>query len=137
MEPYVERCEGSFIEVKQASVVWQYRDCDIELGKAFAKVITLDLENNFRSLNIVNGKGYVEVKPQGISKGAFASFILKQEIKRGKTPDFILAIGDDTTDELMFQYFDKKKNDIKNYSKVNYSNTGCKDIHSDCRKKAI
>ncbi len=95
------------------------------MGKAFAKVITLDLENNFRTLCVVNGKGYVEVKPPGISKGAFASFILKQEIKRGKSPDFILAIGDDTTDELMFQYFDKKKNAIKNYSKVKYNKTGC------------
>jgi trehalose 6-phosphate synthase/phosphatase len=118
LEPYTERCEGSFIEVKEASVVWQYRDCDVELGKAFAKVITLDLESAYRHLNIINGKGYVEVKPQGLSKGAFASFILKKEIKRNKVPDFILAIGDDTSDEEMFKYFDRKKNDIKNYSKV-------------------
>jgi trehalose 6-phosphate synthase/phosphatase len=117
LEPYTERCEGSFIEVKEASVVWQYRDCDIELGKAFAKLITLDLESTFRQLNIINGKGYVEVKPKGLSKGAFASFILKKEIKKHKSPDFILAIGDDTSDEEMFKYFDKKREEIKHYSK--------------------
>jgi trehalose 6-phosphate synthase/phosphatase len=117
LEPYTERCEGSFIEVKEASVVWQYRDCDIELGKAFSKIITLDLESTFRHLNIINGKGYVEVKPKGLSKGAFASFILKKEIKKNRAPDFILAIGDDTSDEEMFKYFDKKRNEIKHYSK--------------------
>lgn len=119
LEPYTERCEGSFIEVKEASVVWQYRDCDLELGKAFANVITIDLENSLRNLNlnIINGKGYVEVKPKGINKGAFASFILKEEIKRKKTPDFILAIGDDTADEEMFKYFNKKRVNIRKYAK--------------------
>ena len=119
LEPYTERCEGSFIEIKEASVVWQYRDCDPELGKSFANVITLDLESTLRNLNlnIINGKGYVEVKPKGLNKGAFLSFILKEEIKRGKTPDFILAIGDDTADEEMFKYLKKKKNSIKNYTK--------------------
>jgi trehalose 6-phosphate synthase/phosphatase len=119
LEPYTERCEGSFIEVKEASVVWQYRDCDPELGKSFASVITLDLENSLRNLNlnIINGKGYVEVKPKGINKGAFASFILKEELKRKRIPDFILAIGDDTADEEMFKYLHKKKPIIKRYSK--------------------
>jgi len=119
LEPYTERCEGSFIEIKEASVVWQYRDCDPELGKSFANVITLDLESILRNLNlnIINGKGYVEVKPKGINKGAFLSFILKDLIKIGKTPDFVMTVGDDTADEAMFQYLKKKKNTIKNYSK--------------------
>jgi trehalose 6-phosphate synthase/phosphatase len=70
MEPYVERCEGSFIEFKEASVVWQYRDCDPELGKAFANIITIDIENSLKNfnMNIINGKGYVEVKPKGVNK---------------------------------------------------------------------
>jgi trehalose 6-phosphate synthase/phosphatase len=91
------------------------------LGKAFANVITLDIENSFRSrgIRIINGKGYVEVKHKGVNKGAFASFILKEEIKKGRIPDFIMAIGDDTSDEEMFKYFKKKKNEIRKYSKVN------------------
>jgi trehalose 6-phosphate synthase/phosphatase len=119
LEPYTERCEGSFIEVKEASVVWQYRDCDPELGKSFAQVITSDFENSLKNLKlkVINGKGYVEVKPEGINKGAFASYILKQEIKRKRVPDFILAIGDDTADEEMFKYFNTKKPEIIKYSK--------------------
>jgi trehalose 6-phosphate synthase/phosphatase len=137
LEPYTERCEGSFIEVKEASVVWQYRDCDPELGKSFANVITLDLESTLRNLNlnIINGKGYVEVKPKGINKGAFLSLILKEEIKKGKIPDFILTIGDDTADEEMFKYLKKKKSAIKNFAKnlKSYSITvGKKPSSADC-----
>lgn len=119
LEPYTERCEGSFIEVKEASVVWQYRDCDPELGKSFAQVMTDDFENSFKNLKlqVVNGKGYVEVKPEGINKGTFASFIFKKEVLRKRCPDFILAIGDDTADEEMFKFFDQKINTIKHFSK--------------------
>ena len=119
LETYTERCEGSFIEVKEASVVWQYRDCDPELGKSYAQVITDDFQHSLRNLklHVINGKGYVEVKPEGINKGTFASFIFKKEIFRKKVPDFILAIGDDTADEEMFKYFDNKKQEIKKFSK--------------------
>ena len=120
LEPYTERCEGSYIEVKESSVVWQYSECDPELGKSFANVITLDLENCLINLNlkIVNGKGYVEVKPRGVNKGAFVAFILKEEIKKNKIPDFLLAIGDDTSDEEIFKFLSKKKFFIKKYSRV-------------------
>ena len=42
----------------------------------------MDLENSVKNfnLNIINRKGYVEIKPNGINKGAFASFILSEEI---------------------------------------------------------
>ena len=66
----------------------------------------------------MNGKGYVEVKPRGINKGEFASFILREEILNKKSPDFILSIGDDTSDEEMFIFFKKKKQQILNYLNV-------------------
>ena len=31
ISPYLERCEGSFLDVKESSIVWQYTDCDQEL----------------------------------------------------------------------------------------------------------
>ena len=34
--PYTDRCEGSTLEIKESSIVWQYSECDQELGKAFA-----------------------------------------------------------------------------------------------------
>lgn len=119
VDPYTERCEGSFIECKEASVVWQYRDCDPELGKSFAQVITLELENALKTypVDVINGKGYVEVKAKGLSKGAFVSHILKREVKNEMSPDFILSVGDDISDEKMFKYLNRKKTEINGYSK--------------------
>jgi trehalose-phosphatase len=91
------------------------------LGKSFANVITLDLENclNKHNISIMNCKGYVEVKPKGINKGEFASFILREEILNKKSPDFILTIGNDSSDEEMFIFFKKKRKQILNYLNVN------------------
>ena len=74
LDSYTERCEGSFIEVKDSSVVWQYRNCDKELGRRFANVLKSDLENILSKfeLNIINGKGYTEIKPKGLNKVTFS-----------------------------------------------------------------
>ncbi len=119
LEPYTERCEGSFLEIKEASVVWQYRDCDQELGKSFATVITSELECSVKKLNlkVINGKGYVEVIAMGINKGSFVSYIIKENLTNDHLPDFILCVGDDTTDEKMFHYLRNKEKDIRKYIK--------------------
>ena len=120
MNPYIERCEGSFIEIKESSIVWQYSDCDQELGKSFASVITNELECSVKKLNlkIVNGKGYVEVIARGVNKAYFISHIIKDYLNKEIVPDFIMCIGDDTSDEKMFSYLKNKKKIIKDeYSK--------------------
>jgi len=119
LEPYTERCEGALLEIKECSIVWQYSDCDQELGKAFASAITNELEKFVKKLNlkVVNGKGYVEIIALGIHKGYFVSYIVKKNFKEKNIPDFIMCIGDDTTDEKMFHYLKSKGNYIKNLSK--------------------
>ena len=118
MEPYTERCEGSCLEIKESSVVWQYSECDQELGKAFASVITSELQVALKNkdVKILNGKGFVEVISLGINKGYFVSYIIKEKIKQKKAPDFILCIGDDAGDEKMFNYLNKKKKEILKFN---------------------
>ena len=118
MEPYTQRCEGSSLEIKESSVVWQYSECDQELGKAFASVITSELQVALknREVKILNGKGFVEVISLGINKGYFISYIIKEKIKQKKAPDFILCIGDDAGDEKMFNYLNKKKDEILKFN---------------------
>ena len=118
MEPYTERCEGSCLEIKESSVVWQYSECDQELGKAFASVITSELQVALKNkdVKILNGKGFVEVISLGINKGYFVSYIIKEKIKQKKAPDFILCIGDDAGDEKMFNYLNKKKKEILSFN---------------------
>ena len=117
--PYLERCEGSFVDVKESSIVWQYTDCDQELGKQFASAMTSELNNlvNKYNLKIVNGKGFMEIIAVGVNKGYFVQYIVKQYIKRKRNIDFILCIGDDTSDEKMFHYLKTKKDNIKKYCK--------------------
>ncbi|CAN0068179.1 unnamed protein product, partial [Hapterophycus canaliculatus] len=47
--------------------------------------------------------GYIEVRPGGVNKGAFVSAILSRQVEMGLTPDFILAMGDEESDEMMYE----------------------------------
>ena len=116
--PYTDRCEGSTLEIKESSIVWQYSECDQELGKAFASVITSELQVALKNkeVKIINGKGFVEVITLGIDKGYFVSYIIKEKIRQKKAPDFILCIGDDASDEKMFKFLNKKKKEIKSFN---------------------
>ena len=117
--PYTERYEGSYLVTKESSVVWYYSDFVQKLGKNLASLLNSELHSLVHEYNlkIINGKGYIEVIPFGIHKGYFLSHILKKQIKKGRTPDFIMCIGDDNSDEKMFNYLSKKENEIKKYSK--------------------
>ena len=117
--PYTERYEGSYLDIKESAVVWYYTDCDQELGKSFASVLSSELESLVKQYNlkIVNGKGFIEVIALGINKGYFISYILKKQIRKKRIPDFIVCIGDDISDEKMFDFLNKKEIEIKNYSK--------------------
>jgi len=46
--------------------------------------------------------GYIEVRPQGVHKGAFLDRVLTSMLEHGKQADFVLVIGDDASDEYMF-----------------------------------
>jgi trehalose 6-phosphate synthase/phosphatase len=119
ISPYVERCEGSFLDIKESSIVWQYTDCDQELGKQFVSAMSSELDNiiNKYNLKIVNGKGFMEIIALGVNKGYFVGYKIKEFIKNKKSLDFILCIGDDTSDEKMFNYLDTKKEAILKYCK--------------------
>ena len=81
--------------------------------------MTSELENIIKKycLKIVNGKGYLEIIGKNIHKGYFVGYKIKEYIKNRKALDFILCIGDDTSDEKMFNYLLKKKENIKKYCK--------------------
>ena len=99
LEVYVDRTPGSFIEEKEFSLVWHYRNCDAELAAVRAKELKDVLLNLTANLNIgvMEGNKVIEIKNTNINKGRAA---LKWISK--KQWDFILAIGDDLTDEDIF-----------------------------------
>jgi len=100
LESWVDRTPGSFIEEKEFSLVWHYRKANPRLGELRARELINNLSNTVASLNlqVLEGSKVVEVKNAGINKGRAA---LKW-ISREKW-DFILALGDDWTDEDTFK----------------------------------
>lgn len=103
---YVKRTQGAFIENKGSAIVFQYRDADPDFGTWQAKELTTYLEELLARcpVTVVAGKGYVEVKQRGVSKGEAVKTILRALEYMGptKTVDFVLCIGDDRSDEEMF-----------------------------------
>jgi trehalose 6-phosphate synthase/phosphatase len=97
----VNRTAGSFIEEKDYSLVWHYRRTDAELGAVRARELTSHL--NFLATNndlqVLEGNKVVEVKSVGVSKGLGAA----RWLAAYPTASFLLAIGDDRTDEDTFR----------------------------------
>ncbi len=110
LESYVDRTPGSLIEEKTHSLVWHYRKSDIELGALRALELTTDLSNFIinQELEILEGSKVIEVKAAGINKGSAAIDYI-QNIEH----DFMLAIGDDWTDEYLFMDLPKDTVTIK------------------------
>merc|ERR1712107_78156 len=54
-------------------------------------------------VEVVSGIGYIEVRLAGINKGTAVSKILSKISKLRGDPDFLLCLGDDRSDEDMFQ----------------------------------
>jgi trehalose 6-phosphate synthase/phosphatase len=58
-------------------------------------------------LNIIQGKDYIEVRPEGVGKGKMVGHLLNKMRVDGNPADFVLCIGDDVADELMFEQLKK------------------------------
>ncbi|MBD3377421.1 bifunctional alpha,alpha-trehalose-phosphate synthase (UDP-forming)/trehalose-phosphatase [candidate division KSB1 bacterium] len=100
LEHYVMRTPGSFIEEKNYSLVWHYRKANVGLGALRATELMDSLKYMTANLNlqVMEGNKVIEVKNAGVNKGRAALRYL-EEI----SADFILAMGDDWTDEYMFR----------------------------------
>ncbi|GAB2786634.1 trehalose 6-phosphate synthase/phosphatase [Hymenobacter luteus] len=110
MEMYVARTAGSFIEDKDYSLVWHYRRADVELGDVRARELLnhLTFMTSNTELQVMEGNKVIEVKTAGINKGTAAARWLA-----AYNPSFILALGDDRTDEDTFRALPNEAYTIK------------------------
>ncbi len=99
LEIYADRVPGAFVEQKEFSLVWHYRAADAEQGRAAARELTDHLLAFTANINVqvLRGSKVIEIRNAGVNKGAAVQQWLSK-----KNFDFILAIGDDATDEEMF-----------------------------------
>lgn len=96
---YSDRLPGAFIEEKTFSIVFHYRNTDPETQAMIIPELNGHLQNFISNTKLVVNKGskILEIKPANIGKNCVA------EIFDLRSYDFILAIGDDYTDEDMFK----------------------------------
>ncbi len=110
LKDYEARVPGSFVEEKEFGLAWHYRKADPELGEMRSCEL-FDNLNEFLSnteLQLMRGKKVIEVRIGGINKGEAAKSFLDEE-----DWDFILALGDDWTDEDIFKVLPASAYSIK------------------------
>lgn len=99
-QEFADKTPGSFVEEKPFSLVWHYRNTDAWIGdlrsqRLISALVNPCTENN---LQVLTGHKVVEAKVSGMDKGSSTKHWLER-----KDWDFILAFGDDRTDEDMFK----------------------------------
>ncbi len=100
LRTFSDRLPGSYTEEKDYSLAWHYRRADPEFASIRSKELIDDLVQLTANidLQILPGNKVVEIRNAGVNKGAAALHWLSQT-----KYDFILAIGDDWTDEDIFR----------------------------------
>ncbi|MCW8313259.1 bifunctional alpha,alpha-trehalose-phosphate synthase (UDP-forming)/trehalose-phosphatase [Sphingobacterium sp. InxBP1] len=110
MEKLADQTPGAYIEAKPYSLAWHYRKVELGLGelKAAALKESLNPMLNDYGLQLLDGNAVIEVKNTEVNKGKAAL-----EIAGHIKADFLLAIGDDVTDEDLFRYLPASTISIK------------------------
>ncbi len=100
IEAYVDRTPGSFIETKDHSLVWHFRKVETGLGELRSRELSSHLKylSAEKNLQVLEGDMVVEVKNADVNKGRAA-----QKWLDTFENDFVVAIGDDWTDEDTFK----------------------------------
>lgn len=121
LEAWASRIPGSFVEQKDYSVVWHYRKVNLRLSELRVRDVINELVGITTNLGlqILKGNKVIEVRNRHINKGIVASTWHKKNHYH-----FILAIGDDATDEDMFSVLPSSAWTIKvglGATKANYN----------------
>ena len=130
LEAIVDRTPGSFIEEKSYSIAWHYRKLDPGLAEIRKHELmeNLNLRISGTNLQLMEGNKVLEIKDNKVNKGlASTSWLEKDEW------DFIMAVGDDYTDEDTFKAMPDKAYTLK----VGFTATAAKyniDTVSDVQK---
>ena len=96
----MSRTPGALLEEKDYALVWHYRKVDRALGETRAAELSSHLNYLIanQNLQVMEGDKIVEIKNIEVNKGVAASRWLENF-----SGNFIMAIGDDRTDEDTFK----------------------------------
>lgn len=127
MQHFAERTPGVWLEIGDASLTWHYTDSEKDFGRWQSRDLTKHLESfllQHLGVDVISEEGrsrWVKVRPNGVDKTLaviqtikhiqkygnqrLESFDLQMQPEEGRNIDFVLCIGDDRTDESMFDFF--------------------------------
>jgi trehalose 6-phosphate synthase/phosphatase len=100
LHQYSDRLPGSLVEEKDYSIAWHYRTADPEQSNQIVTELIDNLMHFTANMDIqlLRGNKVLEIRTAGVNKTRTTEYWTS-----GKTYDFTLAIGDDWTDEDLFQ----------------------------------
>lgn len=100
LKMFVAKTPHSHLEMKDNALAWHFRESDSWLGELRAQQLIRALYSICiqQNLQIMQGNKVVEIKSPQYTKGTEVQRLLSRE-----SYDFIIAIGDDMTDEDMFR----------------------------------
>lgn len=100
LQLYVDRLPGALLEEKEFSLACHHRRADPEQAAEWAKSLMDDLAGYTRNIDVqvFEGNKVIEIRNAGVNKGSAGMEWLKPLL-----PDFILGVGDDSTDEDLFR----------------------------------
>jgi trehalose 6-phosphate synthase/phosphatase len=130
LETFVDRTPGTLVEKKKFSLAWHYRDTDIELAQKrvveIKTVLTSFISNT--DLTLLEGNKVIEIKSSKVNKGRACNYVLDQN-----PTQHVFAIGDDWTDEFMFEELPENSQTIKvgvKETKAKFYVAGVEDVRS-------
>jgi trehalose 6-phosphate synthase/phosphatase len=102
LNEFTVKCPGSYIEEKKFSLTWHYRNAEPHLGYMCSRELIHLLKKVILpyNLKILDGNKVVEILMNETGKGNAVKKLLEKD-----SYDFVLSIGDDATDEEMFEFF--------------------------------
>lgn len=104
MTDYAWRVNGSVVREYESIIAWDFRNADPEWAQSQAKFVANDVEalaeecNGTSVIKVTIRRSRVEVSLRSMNKGN----LINDALSRMKDIDFILCVGDDTSDEDMF-----------------------------------
>jgi len=100
LNTFVEKTPRSMLEEKETTLVWHYRNVDAWLASMREQQLfeTLIGPCSRQNIQIMRGNKILEIKSPKYNKGSEAHRLLEED-----NYDFILAMGDDTTDDDTFR----------------------------------
>ena len=103
MLAYTENVDGSAVEERESTLVWNYKNAEEEQGNMVAKELYAQVKAALGNtpVEVIQGKGYLEVKPAKLKKRKLVKLLLERAATAQKL-DLLVYVGSDSGNEVVF-----------------------------------